>query len=76
MKSFLTILIRGYQWVLSPDYGLAKVFYPYGCCRYYPTCSEYAAQAIKKYGFYGLWLSGRRLSPRPPRSSAGIDPPV
>ncbi len=42
IKAFLVRLLRGYQW-------FSKRFLP-PTCRYYPTCSEYAIQAIEKYG--------------------------
>lgn len=41
MKKMLTILIRSYQLITQ---GMPKV------CRFYPSCSEYAIQAIEKYG--------------------------
>ena len=46
-------LIRGYQTLLSPIVGRR--------CRYLPTCSEYAVEALRKYGvFKGVVLSVRR----------------
>lgn len=53
-------LIYLYQRTLSPDHGLFKRFFPYGFCRFYPTCSIYAYQAIEKYGIFkggalGFW---------------------
>ncbi len=49
------LLIRTYQYVISPHLPAA--------CRYTPTCSEYAAQAIVKHGpLRGTWLAIRRLS--------------
>ncbi len=43
-------LIRIYQKTLSPDHGPLKHLFPHGYCRFYPSCSEYGYQAIKKYG--------------------------
>lgn len=43
---FITI----YQKTLSPDHGLFKDRHPYGFCRFYPSCSEYAKQAIMRHG--------------------------
>jgi len=43
--------IKAYQRILSFDHGILKIFYPYGYCRFRPTCSEYAIQALEKYGF-------------------------
>jgi len=44
-------LIRVYQKILSPDHGPLKIFFPYGYCRFHPTCSEYAVKSIEKHGF-------------------------
>ncbi len=44
-------------------------------CRFTPTCSEYALQALRKYGlFKGLWLTLRRLSRCHPWGGSGYDP--
>ena len=44
-------------------------------CKYYPTCSEYAKQAIEKYGpFKGLFLSLKRFLKCNPLSKGGYDP--
>ena len=43
-------LIEIYQHTLSPDHGLFKHYYPYGFCRFYPSCSEYSKQSIQKFG--------------------------
>jgi len=43
-------IIRIYQRIASPDHGWLKVFYPYGYCRFRPTCSEYAIASLAKYG--------------------------
>ncbi|HPN81529.1 MAG TPA: membrane protein insertion efficiency factor YidD, partial [bacterium] len=45
---FLLRLIRLYQKTLSFDYGWFRFLFPGGYCRFQPTCSEYAYQAIKK----------------------------
>jgi len=45
-------LIKIYQRTFSPDHGFFKIKYPYGFCRFSPTCSEYAVQALTKYGFF------------------------
>jgi putative membrane protein insertion efficiency factor len=59
--------IRIYQRVLSPLIGPR--------CRYYPSCSEYAAQAIGRFGILrGLVLAGWRLLRCNPWSAGGIDP--
>jgi putative membrane protein insertion efficiency factor len=59
--------IRVYQLLLSPMVGQR--------CRYYPSCSEYAAQAIQRYGILrGLVLAGWRLLRCNPWSRGGFDP--
>lgn len=67
--------IRLYQKTLSPDHSPFKIKYPYGFCRYRPTCSEYAIQALNKYGFIkggfkALW----RVMRCNPLSKGGWDP--
>ncbi len=59
--------IRAYQLLLSPLVGQR--------CKYYPSCSEYAAQAIERYGILrGLVLAGWRLLRCNPWSRGGFDP--
>jgi putative membrane protein insertion efficiency factor len=44
-------------------------------CRFYPSCSEYAVQAFKKFGFFkGVWLSVKRLCRCHPFHPGGFDP--
>ncbi|TET50519.1 MAG: membrane protein insertion efficiency factor YidD, partial [Dehalococcoidia bacterium] len=44
-------------------------------CRYQPTCSHYASEAIRKHGFArGSWLAARRLGRCNPLSKGGYDP--
>jgi len=60
-------LVRIYQWFVSPLLG--------PCCRFYPTCSEYTIQAIRKYGsLKGLWWGIKRISRCHPWSAGGYDP--
>jgi putative membrane protein insertion efficiency factor len=62
------ILIRFYQLVLSPYLGGSK-------CRFTPTCSQYTAQAIEKYGpIKGIFLGLKRLSKCRPGGGHGFDP--
>ncbi len=59
--------IRVYQRVISPMFG------PH--CKYYPSCSEYAVQAVGRYGILrGLVLAGWRLLRCNPLSRGGYDP--
>lgn len=60
-------LIRVYQKVASPLLGER--------CRYYPSCSEYAAQAVSQFGILrGLILAAWRLLRCNPWSHGGVDP--
>jgi putative membrane protein insertion efficiency factor len=62
MNKLALKLIRLYQKTLSPDHGPVKGLYPYGFCRFYPSCSEYSYQAIGRFGlFIGCYLGFRRL---------------
>ncbi|MCE2416393.1 membrane protein insertion efficiency factor YidD [Candidatus Poribacteria bacterium] len=59
--------IRFYRRFISP-------FLP-PSCRFYPTCSQYALQALKRYGaFKGCWLTIKRLSKCHPYHPGGFDP--
>jgi uncharacterized protein len=74
--SFIVIkIIRFYQHTFSFDHGLLKIFAPYGRCRFQPTCSEYAINAIEKYGLLkgGLKASWRILRCNP-WNKGGYDP--
>lgn len=68
-------IIKVYQKVLSFDYGLLKRFFPYGYCRFRPTCSEYAILALEKYGFWkgGFKAIGRVMRCNP-WNKGGWDP--
>lgn len=66
MKKIFILFIKGYQIFISP-------LKP-PCCRFYPTCSAYAVQAIQKFGvFRGLWLAINRLLRCNPWNIGGID---
>ncbi len=68
-------LLRLYQHTLSPDRGWLRNRHPYGYCRFYPTCSEYAIQAITKRGLIrGAVLAIARLFRCHPWSDGGVDP--
>ncbi len=63
----LLLLIRGYQRAISPLLPPA--------CRYAPTCSQYALEAIEAHGaLRGVWLALRRLSRCHPGRTGGYDP--
>jgi uncharacterized protein len=76
MKKFLILLIEFYQRTFSPDTGINKTKHQNGFCKYYPSCSEYAKQSIKKYGvFRGILKSIWRILRCNPFSKGGIDLP-
>ena len=63
----LRLLVLTYQWVLSPVLGAN--------CRYDPSCSAYAIEALEKHGaLRGGWLAIRRLARCHPWGGSGYDP--
>ena len=59
--------VRAYRLVLSPWLGLS--------CRYQPTCSAYALEALEIHGaIYGTWLAIRRIARCHPAGGSGYDP--
>ncbi|MCG8525475.1 MAG: membrane protein insertion efficiency factor YidD [Opitutales bacterium] len=72
MKWVAIGLIRLYQLFLSP----LKVFFgATGTCRFQPTCSQYAKEALEIHGFLkGSWLAIKRISKCHPWGPFGYDP--
>ncbi|MCB7514506.1 MAG: membrane protein insertion efficiency factor YidD [Clostridiales bacterium] len=67
MKHVLIFLVKFYRKWISPMRR--------PCCRYIPTCSQYALQALEKYGaFKGGWLAFRRILRCNPLHKGGYDP--
>ena len=67
MKMLLIGLIRLYRYFISPLLGSR--------CRFHPSCSEYAVEALQRHGAWrGTWLAMRRLSRCHPWHSGGFDP--
>ena len=67
MQKLLILLIGVYRYGLSPFLG--------NNCRFYPTCSCYAQEAIATHGsLRGIWLTMRRLSRCHPWHEGGLDP--
>ena len=60
-------LIRAYKLLISPYFA--------GSCRFLPSCSDYAAEAVARYGLgRGSWLAAKRLARCHPFCAAGCDP--
>lgn len=77
MKRLFLFLIKVYQKTLSLDHGPMKKYYPFGYCRFSPTCSEYSYEAIDKYGVLrGGFMAIRRILRCQPCSKGGHDPVV
>lgn len=69
----LLALVWVYQKTLSP--AIPAVFGPACACRFHPTCSHYAAEAVRTHGaLRGVWLSARRLLRCTPLHPGGLDP--
>lgn len=67
MKKILLLLIRCYQYAISPFLGRS--------CRFHPSCSTYAAEAIQKHGAWkGGWLGMKRIGRCHPWHPGGHDP--
>jgi putative membrane protein insertion efficiency factor len=63
----LLLLLRGYQYAIRPLLGAN--------CRFYPSCSDYAREAIDRHGAAkGCWLAMRRLARCHPYHPGGCDP--
>jgi putative membrane protein insertion efficiency factor len=63
----LRALVRAYRWFVSPLLPQA--------CRFYPSCSEYAEQALARHGVCrGSWLAARRVCRCGPWHAGGYDP--
>ncbi|MCK6692213.1 MAG: membrane protein insertion efficiency factor YidD [Thermoanaerobaculia bacterium] len=68
IRKLFTLPIRVYQWTLSPLLGPSK-------CRFKPTCSHYAVEAIEEWGiFKGTYLAVRRILRCHPWGGFGYDP--
>jgi len=66
VKHLLIAFLRGYRFLISPLYGQV--------CRYYPTCSAYALEAVQVHGaMRGSWLAGRRVCRCHPWAEGGVD---
>ena len=67
MKTVLIALLRFYRYAISPMLGRN--------CRFHPTCSEYAIEAIQRHGaLRGDWMAAKRVGRCHPFNSGGYDP--
>ena len=65
--ALLVLVIRMYQFALSPFLGSA--------CRFAPSCSEYAIEAVRRHGpLQGSWMGARRVARCHPFHPGGLDP--
>ena len=67
MRSVLIWLLKGYRFAISPLYGQV--------CRFHPSCSAYALEAVTEHGaLRGSWLAVRRIGRCHPWNPGGYDP--
>lgn len=67
MKALLVALVRAYQYLFRPLLGAN--------CRFYPSCSDYAREAIERHGAaQGTWLALKRIGRCHPYHPGGYDP--
>jgi putative membrane protein insertion efficiency factor len=67
VKTVLLAGVRGYQYLVRPMLG--------DNCRFYPSCSDYAREALERHGaLWGTWLAVRRIGRCQPFHPGGYDP--
>jgi hypothetical protein len=75
MKKLILLLIKGYQKTPIFQEIYKTVFFTDKVCRFEPSCSNYAYQAVEKYGVLkGLYLGTKRIIRCNPFSKGGFDP--
>lgn len=71
----LLALVVIYQKTISMDHAAGRILHPYGFCKFYPSCSEYARQVLVKEGVIGISKIFKRLASCTPNSAGGFDYP-
>ena len=67
MKVLLLLMLRAYQYAIRPLMGAN--------CRFFPSCSDYAREAVERHGAVkGAWLAARRVARCQPYHPGGYDP--
>lgn len=67
MRALLLLVLRAYRYAIRPMLGAN--------CRFHPSCSDYAQEAIERHGAgKGVWLAARRLARCHPYHPGGYDP--
>jgi len=67
MKALLLFMLRAYQYAIRPLMGAN--------CRFFPSCSDYAREAVERHGAAkGTWLAARRVARCHPYHPGGYDP--
>lgn len=75
MKKIILIIIRIYQRTLSFDHGILSKISNKRYCRFHPSCSQYAYEAIESFGIAkGSWLAIKRICRCHPWNDGGYDP--
>lgn len=75
MRHAIDTILRTYQKTISPDHGLFSGLFPYGFCRFTPSCSQYARDAVRTHGiFYGGTLAIKRIFCCNPFTKSRHDP--
>jgi len=75
MKKLTLFIIKIYQKVFSLDQGIPSFFHSTRICRFHPSCSQYAYEAVEKFGVrVGIWMGIKRISRCHPWNDGGWDP--
>lgn len=75
LTRFFIASIALYQKTISPDHGIFRFLYGVQRCRFFPSCSDYAMQALRQYGLgFGIMLSLKRIGRCHPFCAGGYDP--